>query len=110
MEALRLSDAQTNLHVGTSIACSPSSAAEQVLLYCVEGEAKASPICHSERGAAESKNPYSPSPTLTLAPGEALLLADPASLTLTGPAALMLCRIQPSPLGEGGIGRLTEAR
>jgi environmental stress-induced protein Ves len=126
METLRLSDTPTNLHagtsiacphpalscsagnlpadpahVGTSIACPPNPPAEQILLYCVEGEATASPSCHSERGEAESKDPSSPSPLFPLAPGEALLLTDPVSLTLTGPAVLMLCRIRPSRLEEG---------
>ena len=67
--------------------------ADQLLAYCVEGEATASPHCHSERGEAESKNPFPPSPTLTLVPGEALLLTEPATLTLTGPAVLMVCRM-----------------
>ena len=93
MEALRLSDTPTDLQVGTSIACPPLSADETILLYCVEGEATASPLCHSERGEAESKNPSPPSPTFLLAPGEALLLTAPTTLTLTGPAVLMLCRM-----------------
>ena len=56
MEALRLSDAPTILHVGTSIACPPPASAcsagnlpadpVQILLYCVEGTATASPSCH----------------------------------------------------------------
>ena len=74
--------------------------AEQVLLYCVEGEATVFPHCHSERSAAESMNPSPPppsSPTFTLAPGEALLLTEAAALTLTGPAELMLCRMTPTP-------------
>ena len=87
-----------------------------VLLYCVEGSAHvgavigrphgapAFQVCHSERGEAESKNPPPPSPTFTLAPGEALLLTDPVPLTLTGPAVLMLCRIQPSPSGHNSPG------
>ena len=81
MEVLHLSAAPTNLNVGTSIACPPSPAAEQVLLYCVEGSA------HAETSIACP-------PSFTLAPGEALLLTGPATLTLTGPAVLMLCRIR----------------
>ena len=90
MEALRLTENAISLPMDCSAGNLPAIA-KQVLLYCVEGETKASPRCHSERGAAESKNPFS------LVPGEALLLTDPAPLTLTGPAVLMLCRMTPIP-------------
>ena len=93
MEPLHLSAAPTILYVGTSIACPPSPAAEQILLYCVEGKATAFPKCHPERSAAESKDPSLPSPTFSLASGEALFLTDPVSLILTGPAVLMLCKM-----------------
>ena len=87
---------------GTPISL-PVEAAETVLLYCAEGsctvgaaigrppEAEGSPVCHSERSAAEPKNPSFPLPLRT---GETFLCTDPVPLTLTGTADLMLCRIR----------------
>ena len=87
--------------VGPSIACPFSG--ETLLLYCAAGsctvgaaigrppEAEGSPVCHSERSAAEPKNPSFPLPLRT---GETLLCTDPVPLTLTGTADLMLCRIR----------------
>ena len=87
--------------VGTSIACPLPG--ETLLLYCAAGsctvgaaigrppEAEGSPVCHSERSAAEPKNPSFPLPLRT---GETLLCTDPIPLTLTGTADLMLCRIK----------------
>ena len=79
MEAIHLTDSPTALNTGTSPACPPSSAAEQILLYCVSGSVQAA--------AGEE--------TCTLTAGESLLTDLPA-VTLTpdaGEARLMLCRM-----------------
>ena len=106
MEALRVSNTPTKLDAGISVACPPIPAAEQLLLYCAEGTAHvgaaigrprdepASPVCHSERGEAEPKNPTPSASPFILVPGEALLLTGPIFLTLSGPAILMVCRIK----------------
>ncbi len=98
MEVLHLSAAPTNLSVGTSIACPPPPAPEQVLLYCVEGPAYVGAAI-GRPPEAISSDPYAGTgiacpPSLHLLPGESILLSAPDALTLTGPAVLMLCRIK----------------
>lgn len=93
MQALRLSDTPTILNAGAGVAGLSFPAEEQVLLYCVEGEATAYPHCHREpetdvTGAAIRM------PSFTLAPGEALLVTEPVALTIFGPSAVMVCHIR----------------